>query len=1026
MSAPSRLLLTGRAGSGKTHALVDRLESLARAGKLDGALALLPTQSQVDHLRGVLLGRDLPGFVDDFAHTFFTFARSLTGAAPEQLLSEPAREYLLGEVLRLETLPSFARVRDTRGFRSSLSAAIRELKQNGILPGRYEELVLGPLAPGAGAHERHRDLGKALTAYQKRVADGGWLDQEDLELQALRRLAAEPALLSGKKLLLVDGFHDFTPVQHELLERLAGRVPESIFTLSFDAARHDNVIFQSARRTRARLLSIGFHEQPLAGNRRTEDPTLRRLEEGLFSATEAAVDAGSSLAIVRCARAEDEVESIARRIVRLVREDKVPYRDIAVLYHDLGGVAGLMEGTFRKFGIPLRTYAPRSLHRLPITEFLLDLGGTLSEGPVAERLLRLLRSGYIENLDPAETDRLDHFVREQGPPHEAREWIELCDRLRLASIASVLRRLRAAGEKARGRHSHDFLVSAWLGCFEDLVLPLGEQGPEGPLECAAYRTFRSVLDAARLLHHGKTSLTLGLLVELAREGTVHATFRLPDRRREVVNAIHVREARQWQVPHLFVGGLLERQFPPAPPEDLFLDDEDRRRLNAAGLRFPDREGRIAEERFLFYTALTRARTSLNLSHALSDAQGNPLLASFFMREIARLFTSRSLERRTRARAASEILPPADEIVSPDDIDCAVFLGLAERYPREAPPGGIQLAAALYSGRRADSGFREALRRVLAGINATLAEESRREIGARDVAFSNSALVDFLQCPYLHYARKWCRLRSLPEPMLEPADWGRILHETLKEVYASPDDRDPFAILEEQFQSASRGRAATFRRKAGYWSLKAALGEILAAEKQRKGTLRPALFEVPFGLRQEGSRPALGLLAGGRSEKLSGKIDRVDLDPDGKIGYVVDYKYSDPKSVGESFRSVLDEEMANFQPVLYLLALAEALGLEPAGAELLAVRKGVRRFALGRESLASRWDPPEKSARLSEAAFTALLERAKAAMAALIVAARSGEIGTRPRDLTACGPSACDAADLCRFDRWLGRGGTEGS
>jgi hypothetical protein len=33
--------------------------------------------------------------------------------------------------------------------------------------------------------------------------------------------------------------------------------------------------------------------------------------------------------------------------------------------------------------------------------------------------------------------------------------------------------------------------------------------------------------------------------------------------------------------------------------------------------------------------------------------------------------------------------------------------------------------------------------------------------------------------------------------------------------------------------------------------------------------------------------------------------------------------------------------------------------------------------------------------------------------------RSGDIGTKPADAAACGPGECDAADICRYDRWLG-------
>jgi ATP-dependent helicase/DNAse subunit B len=336
------------------------------------------------------------------------------------------------------------------------------------------------------------------------------------------------------------------------------------------------------------------------------------------------------------------------------------------------------------------------------------------------------------------------------------------------------------------------------------------------------------------------------------------------------------------------------------------------------------------------------------------------------------------------------------------------------------PARIALAAALYQRRREDAGFRARLQAALSEKRAILADTAiHQEIAQRDTAFSNSALTAFLQCPYLHFAQKWLRLEGLPEPQVAAVDLGQVLHDTLKSTFQEGTAGDPFILLEEQFERRTRARAITFRRKSDYWRLRAALAEILEAERERGTVLRPTLFEVPFGLEREGSHPAVVIHAGGREEKLSGIIDRVDIDRDGKLAYVVDYKYSDPARVREQFKAALAEAMSNFQPALYLLALREALGLEPLGAELLSVKKGIERFAVGREALAQLWGAPQKSERWNDASFEEFLVRARTAMAGLIASARTGDIETRPRDLERCGPGACDAADVCRYDRWLG-------
>ncbi len=1011
-----KLLLTGRAGSGKTHAILERLVPLLREGRGRDTLLLLPTAGQADHLRGVLLDRGLAAFRDDFIHTFFTLSRALAGILPERIVGEAAKDALLTDLLRAETLPAFERIRDTRGFRRILAAVLKEMKQNGLTSRQAGSKILPIL--GERVAPRHRDLVKAFEVYAARLERAGRFDQEDLELRALARLEAEEGSRWGKTVLLVDGFHDFTRVQLGILKALVARCAGSICTLSFDPDHPDHPPFEVSRATRATLLELGFEEQPLRGNRRTEKPDLERLETDLFTEDRGGIQDDGSLRILRAASRESEVESIARTILRLVREEGAAWRDIAVLYHDLSPALPLLEGTFRRFGIPLRVSRSRPLEGRPIARFLLDLGALLAHGPEPEPLLRLLRSGFPARVPLQEADRLEESIRSEGVPETPAGWLHRCRSRDLRRLGQLLDTLRRTGERARGRHARDTLAALWIGCFEEVALPFGEAGEEDAVECAALREFVSLFEALKGVHP-KNPIPLGALVAEMREAVAVATFRFLDRRREAVNAIDAREARQWEVPHLFVAGVLEREFPPAPAEDLFLDDEDRVRLNRQGFRFPDRRMRQAEEAFLFYTAVTRGRSRLRISHAAVDAEGNPTLASFFLREVVKQVDPASLGKVLEERSPGRVLPPVEEIVFPEDLDRAIYLGLAARHPRGAPPPEVALAASLYDLRRADPEFRSGLRAALRGARAGLLDPVLREEAARrDTAFSHSSLTDFQQCPYLHFARQWIRLKPLPSRELEASDLGGILHDTLRDYFAAGGAVDPFDALRGHLEAAARSRQRTFKSRADGWRLRAALAALLEAEQQRAGSLRPRLFEVSFG-RKEGEHPPLQVHVEGREERVSGRIDRVDVDATGKLGYVVDYKYSDAQVVARAFNASTTEEIAAFQLAIYLLALREVLNLEPAGAELLATRRQVRRYAIGRSALAEQWDPPKRSHRLDEGEFENYLQRARDVIIALIAAARAGDIATRPLDAKRCGAGSCEIADICRYDPWTG-------
>ena len=85
----SRILLIGRAGSGKTHACLERL--VERRGKL--CLLLVPTYSQAEHLRYALLDR-LGGVSQRLIHTFTSLAERFGDCRLGELVSESRRDRL--------------------------------------------------------------------------------------------------------------------------------------------------------------------------------------------------------------------------------------------------------------------------------------------------------------------------------------------------------------------------------------------------------------------------------------------------------------------------------------------------------------------------------------------------------------------------------------------------------------------------------------------------------------------------------------------------------------------------------------------------------------------------------------------------------------------------------------------------------------------------------------------------------------------------------------------------------------------
>jgi hypothetical protein len=124
-----------------------------------------------------------------------------------------------------------------------------------------------------------------------------------------------------------------------------------------------------------------------------------------------------------------------------------------------------------------------------------------------------------------------------------------------------------------------------------------------------------------------------------------------------------------------------------------------------------------------------------------------------------------------------------------------------------------------------------------------------------------------------------------------------------------------------------------------------------------------------------------------------------------------------KSLGEK------TEIKNFQIALYLMALENVVGLRPAGAELVALKSRGTRHGIGRGEIIEKAGLADALGKgwnlVDEVVFRDFMDRAREKMTKLVLRIRSGEIVTAPDDPANCGPGDCDAADICRYDRWLG-------
>ena len=171
---------------------------------------------------------------------------------------------------------------------------------------------------------------------------------------------------------------------------------------------------------------------------------------------------------------------------------------------------------------------------------------------------------------------------------------------------------------------------------------------------------------------------------------------------------------------------------------------------------------------------------------------------------------------------------------------------------------------------------------------------------------------------------------------------------------------------------------------------------------------PRRLEVAFGSDRAAPELQRGLSLG-EGLTLSGKIDRIDIDPFSARGIVQDYK----SGVGAPSARDIDREL-RLQIPLYVLVLRDLVGVEPLGGVYRALAG--RRVTRGMLRSSAREDLPgfARDDYLDDDAFWAQVDTARERAGEYAERIRAGDVRHDPKG-DGC-PSWCDLWKVCRVPR----------
>ncbi len=968
-------LVVGPAHAGKIALLLERyVECIDRDPWL-----IVPNRSDVDRVERDLLRRQ-PALLGGRIGTFDDLFRAIASADPQwrPAASEAQRSLALRRAVsrvELETLGASAR---TAGFADSLGVALGEL-ESALIP-----------------HERlEGDLARLARAYDEELGRLQLWDRDRLRRHAVERLGSELGAWDGAPVFAY-GFEDLTAAEWELLVALAGRA-ELTVSLPYEPGR---AAFASLRRTAEDLANLAdghLHELAPASDRHLP-AALAHLERALFEDEQPAPPAvDGALRFLEGAGMRGTAELVAEEVAALIRAG-MPPEGIALVCDSVERWRVPLETVLGSFGVP---YAVEERARLPQTPFGSALLGLLRFawlGGGRGELFRFLRSSFSGLTRPA-VDYVEGRLRGRAV-HMPERVEEESERLRGAPVPFLVE-LRAAPSPLAGARA---LARGMAAAAYGLGSPPGSAAAADDLR-ALEAVLRSLDELESIERVEAAPLPAEDVVAALERAAVRSGG---DGEPGYVAVLDLPRSRTRRFDVVFVLGLEEGALPRRGRTSPFLDD-DRRATLGGRLERPDP---VQRDRYLFYTACTRPRQRLVLVREAATDEGVPREPSPFWHEVTRLFDPAEVERATRRRALSaltwslegapterERLRALAELASTDEQDARALAG-ANGWSRRL--------------NRALTAFE---RRTLLRSPAVL------EWLAQRTTFAAAELERFADCSSAWLVERVISPKTIdaePDPMLR----GSVAHTALHRFsQALPKDLGVDRVTPDLLETAT----ALMRRcldEALQSGVRLDLTDLQAAELRQtllrdlEGFVRdeagsamtfvPRRFEVSFGSDRAAPELQRGLDLG-NGLTLSGRIDRIDVDPFSARGIVQDYKSGKHAHSAEEI-----ERDLRLQIPLYMLVLRDLVGVEPLGGIYKPLAG--KRIARGMLRASAGEDLPGfvKTDYLDEDGFWERVDAARTRAGEYAQRIRAGDVRHDPKG-DGC-PQWCDLWTVCRIER----------
>lgn len=957
----------GPSGVGKSRQLYQEIIERSKVQRNVNFLVIVPDQFTMQTQKELVELHSQGGIMNIDVLSFGRLTHRIleeVGNEDIPVLDDTGKSLVLQKVAAgmKDDLPCLGGLLHKQGYIHEVKSAISEFMQYGIGVEDMKELI--SFAGKRGALVRKlKDLEQLYRGFTQYI-QGKFITTEE-KLDVLRRSLADSKLIEGS-VVVFDGFTGFTPIQNRLIQELMVLAGEVTLTLTLGVGENpyelgsEQQLFYLTKKTVADLSRLakaagvergrdvfllpegasvvvdgkeaqaGYDTIYNAGHRFIKASALQHLEQQLFRyRVEPYGQETEQIQLYEATTPREEVRQCGLYIRKLVQEEGLNYRDIAVVTGDLQGYAPYVETEFQQLEIPIYLDRTRGLTLNPMVEYMKSALQLFLKDFSYDSVFHYLRCG-MAGIPREQVDALENYVLQLGirgwrkwnrlftakTPQmgEEESYLEQLNETRSRFVAQVegLNRGKKALAKDFVEYLYEFLVDNQVQQQLERFSKQFENAGDLSRAREYAQIYRLVVDLLNQIYQllGEEEISLQEFSDILEAGLGEIEVGTIPQNVDRVVVGDMERTRLKQVKVLFFLGVNDGNIPKNASKGGIISDMDREFLQASALELaPTPRQQMFIQRLYLYLNMTKPSYRLYLSYAKVGSNGKALRPAYLVDVVKKLFPKVQIQCPENRQVLEQIVTPGEGLGylagmlreyaegSLKEQELPQFFTVYEAYGQgELADKRALLASAAFK-RYRDIGLSEAVAKALYGWK---------------LENSISRLETFAACAYHHFLQYGLALREREEFGLEAVDMGNLYHGALERFAGTLEHSDyTWFDFPEEYAKEAMGQvleelAVEYGNSILYSSERTRYvisrlnrvmtRTVLTLQNQlQKGSFKPEKFEYSFHFADHLSSVNVALSEEERMH-LQGRIDRIDVAEDEEHIYVkvIDYKSGNKK------------------------------------------------------------------------------------------------------------------------------------